>query len=135
MDTPHSQVLTTLRYVADLPLYKIEALYELHMDDEDIPPDAIKTNVKWQPYAEIELRDMRTYPNVGLDETGFTWTSHTSQTLPRFHNIDKGGHRMTADQELISAYLQETADLVKKLTASEMVIAWDWRVGITSRFV
>lgn len=128
MVSAHSQPRTTLRYVADLPLYDKEDLYELHMDDVDIPPDTPRTNVEWQPYSKIQLSDMRRSTDLGLDTTGFLWTSHISKNLPQFQPVNERKRLVTADQKLISAYIQETADLVKQLTTSDSVIVWDWRV-------
>lgn len=123
-------IQTTLRYVPDLPRYHKEALYELWVGEQDIPKGLEKTNVRWKDYPNILIKNLRSNQvDLGLESSGFLWKHFPSNALPKLKNSGQSlGTVVTVDSDFVEAYLEETVELVKKLTGSETVLISDWRV-------
>jgi hypothetical protein len=108
----------SLAYLADLPLYKKQKLYELWRIEV---PELSKTNCIYED-RKVLVHDVRCCPSeTGLGRTGFEFLSHESN----FSQLIKSE---ASSMSAVQRYLEETVALVKKQMGAEMVIVYDWRV-------
>jgi hypothetical protein len=117
----------TLKFLRDLPLYQREKPYTLH-GFPDIPAEQ-QTNCEYEEISDIEAHDLRGSTDMPvLEEQGFEYLiapSHCNlsastfeQDLPSDYSVDP-----------VSAYLQETMDIVKEKLNASLAVTIDWRVG------
>ena len=115
--------LTTLNFLSDLPIYKTEQPYELYGFPEQT--SELQTNCRFDNVKDVVIHDVRDrMDEFTLDGAGFTFIRHTSQCEL------KAEHFETAPEgnDVVTAYLEETMNLVKGYLGADHIVCFDWRV-------
>lgn len=84
-----------------------------------------RTNMCYQVISDVPIHDLRAIvPQLSLDHHGFQLVHHPSAFLKQ-----KDDHDSTTRAQ----YMDETAQLVKRVTSAEDVICYDLRVSYQDR--
>jgi hypothetical protein len=118
-------MLTTLKFMADLPRYESEKPYEMFGLTE-IPAQQ-RSNCEYVAIDDIPLLDVRDYleETFSLKEQGFEFLRHKSQCPLSASDFELPGNEMSPNVE---TYLKETIAIVKERLGALEVVCFDWRV-------
>jgi len=111
----HHNVLASMNFIADSPLYKNEKPY--HFESSTIPGD-VMTNLVFETHHGIPVQDVRGREDTfSIDYDGFKYLKHTSKVSSQ-----------VGTTEYIYEYLEEITSLIKKEFEAAKVICYDFRL-------
>jgi hypothetical protein len=119
-------MLTSLTFLADLPIYDTEKPYQIKgFPDID---EAVRTNVVRLKHDGIDIANARDLPcEMTFEECGFRWLHHASKFAVKSSDFEA----KSDDNPYVLGYLQETMDLVRTELGAKSVLCFDWRVRIS----
>ena len=116
-------MLTTLNFLSALPVYANEQPYELYGFPETT--SELQTNCIFDTVENVVVHDARDrMKEFTLDGTGFTWLKHTSQCPLKAEYFETA----PAGNDVVTSYLLETMDVVKRYLGANHAVCFDWRV-------
>lgn len=125
-------MLTAIRCVKDLELFKTEVPYELFGVPEGTSNRI--TNCEYTTVEGVKVQDVRTAPgDYTLETTGFKYIRSKSNCSLKAEHFEAAGSSMD-NNPVVLEYLTETIDLIKREFQTQRVICCDWRVGQTSQY-
>lgn len=111
----------TLKYLADLPLYRVEKPYSLYGFPEDVTP---KSNCEFEIRSDITVQNARgREKDFTLEGCGFEFHTTPSKCRLTAKVFENQSERNTVWQ-----YLNETIDHVRSQLKADKVLCFDWRV-------
>ncbi len=111
----------SLFFIKDLDLYESEKPYRW-AGPLTASQEHMRSNIVIEGRENIPVRDIRSKVESGflsLDQDGFQILSHRSKHTSFLNNGDN-----------LMQYLQETADILKRILAAELVVCYNFKVRI-----
>ena len=124
-------MLTQIRHLEDAAHFEEEIPYEV-FGYPDLDSKRV-TNCNFILIDNILVKDVRKRMEpCNLENEGFIFVKHKSQCSLQSDNFEAPDTSRDNDA-LITAYLEETMNLLKREIPCEKMICFDWRVSKTGR--